>query len=102
MSEGAKRTERRTVVGVVTSDKGDKCITISVDRKVLHPRFKKYVKRRSTYHAHDENNEAHVGDRVSIASCRPLSKTKTFRLVEVLEKSRLRQAASAGGSKSEG
>jgi len=93
MSEAAERKQRRTVVGVVTGDKMDKTVTVRVDRMVQHPRFKKYVKKSTTYHAHDEENAAHVGDRVSIAECRPLSKNKNFRLVEVLERSRLRAAS---------
>jgi len=99
MSDEAKRKVRRTVVGVVTSDKGDKSITVQVDRMVQHPRFKKYVRKSTKYAAHDENNEAHVGDRVSIIECRPISKNKSFRLVEILELSRLRQAAQAAESK---
>lgn len=93
------RKARRTIVGVVTSDKGDKSITVQVDRMVQHPRFKKYVRKSTKYNAHDEKNEAHVGDRVSIVECRPISKNKSFRLVEILELSRLRQAAQAAESK---
>ena len=102
MSNEANRKARRTVVGVVTSDKGDKSITVQVDRVVQHPRFKKYVRRQSKYHAHDENNDAHVGDRVAITECRPLSKNKSFRLTEVLERSRLRDAGPVGDEKAEG
>ena len=102
MSNEANRKARRTVVGVVTSDKGDKSITVQVDRVVQHPRFKKYVRRQSKYHALDENNDAHVGDRVAITECRPLSKNKSFRLTEVLERSRLRDAGTVGDEKAEG
>ena len=102
MSNEANRKARRTVVGVVTSDKGDKSITVQVDRVVQHPRFKKYVRRQSKYHAHDEHNDAHVGDRVAITECRPLSKNKSFRLTEVLERSRLRDAGTVGDEKAEG
>jgi small subunit ribosomal protein S17 len=94
MPEG-ERKPRRLVVGIVTSDKMDKTIAVQVDRTVQHLRFKKYLKRSTTYKAHDENNEAHVGDRVSIVECRPLSKNKNFRLVAILERSRLRAAADA-------
>ena len=59
-----QRKVRRTIVGVVTSDKTDKSITVQVDRMVQHPRFKKYVRKSTKYNAHDEKNEAHVGDRV--------------------------------------
>ena len=95
MSEGESRKNRRTIIGVVTSDAADKTITVMVERMVQHPRFKKYVRRSSKYAAHDENNEAHIGDRVSITECRPLSKHKNFRLVEILERSRLRAAQEA-------
>ena len=91
----ANRNTRRAIVGVVISDKADKSITVRVDRMVQHKKFKKYIKRSTTYRAHDEANDAHVGDRVSIVECRPLSKTKNFRLVEVLERSRLRAATQA-------
>jgi small subunit ribosomal protein S17 len=102
MSNEANRKTRRTVVGVVTSDKGDKSITVQVDRVVQHPRFKKYIRRQSKYHAHDENNDAHVGDRVAITECRPLSKNKSFRLAKVLERSRLREAGTGDDKKAEG
>jgi len=102
MSDEASRKRRRTVVGTVTSEKGDKSITVQVDRMVQHPRFKKYVRRRSKYYVHDENNDAHVGDRVSITECRPLSKNKNFRLAEVLERSRLREIGAADQAKAEG
>lgn len=81
---------RRAVVGRVTSDRMDKTITVRCDRMVQHPRFKKYVKRSTLYKAHDESNEAHVGDRVEIMECRPLSKTKRFRLLRIIERSALR------------
>ena len=90
MSEN--RNKRRRVQGVVTSDKMDKSITVRVDRRVKHPIFKKYLVRSSRYVAHDELNDAHVGDRVAIVECRPLSKRKSFRLVKILERSRLRAA----------
>ena len=102
MSDEANKNQRkvrRTIVGVVTSDKGDKSITVQVDRMVQHPRFKKYVRKSTKYNAHDEKNEAHIGDRVAIVECRPISKNKSFRLVEILELSRLRQAAQAAESK---
>lgn len=97
MSEN-QRKGRRRIVGVVTSDRMDKTITVKVDRRVQHPEFKKYLKRSTLYKAHDEGNEAHVGDRVAIVECRPLSKTKCFRLVEVIERSRLRAAAELAGT----
>lgn len=84
MSEQAKNT--RTVTGRVVSDKMEKSVTVLVERKVAHPIYGKYVKRSTKLHAHDENNECKMGDTVSIEECRPLSKTKSWRLVKVLER----------------
>jgi small subunit ribosomal protein S17 len=84
MSEQATNT--RTVTGRVISDKMDKSITVLVERKVAHPIYGKYVKRSTKLHAHDEQNECNMGDTVSIEECRPISKSKTWRLVKVLEK----------------
>lgn len=84
MSEEAKNT--RTVMGRVVSDKMDKTITVYVERMVAHPIYGKYVKRSSKLHAHDENNECKMGDTVSIEECRPLSKSKSWRLVKILER----------------
>jgi small subunit ribosomal protein S17 len=84
MSEQAKNT--RTVTGRVISDKMDKSITVLVERKVAHPIYGKYVKRSTKLHAHDESNECKMGDTVSIEECRPLSKSKSWRLVKVLER----------------
>ena len=79
-------TNTRTVTGRVISDKMDKSITILVERKVPHPIYGKYVKRSTKLHAHDEQNECNAGDTVSIEECRPISKSKSWRLVKVLEK----------------
>ncbi|MEE4109278.1 MAG: 30S ribosomal protein S17 [Halieaceae bacterium] len=79
-----KRT--RTVTGRVVSDKMDKTITVLVERRVRHPLYGKYMTRSSKVHAHDAENQAGVGDLVSVAESRPLSKTKTWSLVEVIEK----------------
>jgi small subunit ribosomal protein S17 len=79
---------RREFVGVVTSDKGDKSITVRIDKQKLHPRYKKVMRLSKKLHAHDERNDAHVGDKVRVVACRPLSKTKTWRLVEVLERAK--------------
>ncbi len=84
MSEQATNT--RTVTGRVVSDKMDKTITVMVERRVAHPIYGKYVKRSTKLHAHDENNESKMGDTVSIEECRPLSKSKSWRLVKVLER----------------
>ena len=78
----------RIMVGHVVSDKMQKGITVLVERRVKHPLYNKYVKRSSKIHAHDENNECKVGDKVSIEPCRPLSKTKSWRLHEILERAK--------------
>lgn len=75
----------RTVTGRVVSNKMDKTASVLVERLVKHPVYGKYIKRSTKFLVHDENNQCQEGDVVSIASCRPLSKNKTFRLVEVLE-----------------
>lgn len=77
--------KRRTITGKVVSNKMDKTITVLVERVVKHPVYGKYIKRSTKMMAHDEQNVCHEGDVVSITSCRPISKNKTFRLVEVLE-----------------
>jgi len=76
----------RTVQGRVISDKMDKTITVVVERKVKHPIYGKFIKRTTKLHAHDETNQCHEGDLVSVRECRPLSKSKTWMLVDVLEK----------------
>ncbi|HVF81026.1 MAG TPA: 30S ribosomal protein S17 [Flavisolibacter sp.] len=81
-----ERNLRKTRIGVVTSNKMTKTITIKVERKVKHPIYGKFVKKSSSFHAHDEQNEANIGDIVRIMETRPLSKTKRWRLVEVIEK----------------
>ena len=83
MSEDKKQ---RTVNGVVLSDKMDKTVTVMIERKVKHPLYGKYIKRSTKLHVHDENNECGIGDTVSIAECRPMSKTKSWSLVEVINK----------------
>ena len=77
----------KTVTGKVVSNKMDKTAAVLVERLVKHPVYGKYVKRSTKYLVHDENNICNEGDVVTIASCRPISKTKTFRLVEVIEAS---------------
>ena len=78
----------RSFVGIVTSDKMDKTIVVSVTTKKLHPLYKKYVTRVKKCKAHDEKNNAHIGDTVRIVECRPLSKDKCWRLVEIVERAR--------------
>jgi small subunit ribosomal protein S17 len=83
MSEEKKQ---RVLTGTVVSAAMDKTITVLIERKVKHPLYKKYIKRSSKIHAHDENNEGVAGDLVSIGQCRPLSKTKSWVLLKVEEK----------------
>ena len=82
----AERNLRKTKLGVVTSNKMDKTITVNVERKVKHPLYGKFVKKSTKFHAHDEKNECSIGDTVKIMETRPMSKTKRWRLVEVVEK----------------
>jgi small subunit ribosomal protein S17 len=81
-----QRGLRKRKVGKVVSDKMDKTVVVTIDRIVKHPVYKKYVKRRSKCVAHDEKNMCHVGDKVMIVETRPLSKTKRWRVCEVMEK----------------
>jgi small subunit ribosomal protein S17 len=82
------RNLRKTRTGVVSSNKMDKTITVAVERKVKHPIYGKFVKKTTKFHAHDEKNECTVGDIVRIMESRPLSKTKRWRLVEIVEKAK--------------
>ena len=76
------------MVGEVTSDKREKTITVRVDRLVKHPKYGKFLRRSTKFTAHDENNEAGIGDKVEIVEARPMSKQKRWRLVKVIEKAR--------------
>ena len=80
------RGNRRLAVGVVTRDKMNKTRRVEIPRLVKHPRYGKYIKRRTICHVHDEKNESHVGDTVEIMETRPLSKMKSWRLVRVVTK----------------
>ena len=86
----AKSTEERsllrTITGVVASDKGDKTIKVVVNYQTKHPKYGKYLKRRTVLHAHDEKNDAKEGDTVEIAECRPMSRTKHHRLLKVVQR----------------
>ncbi len=82
------KTGNREFVGIVTSDKMDKTITIKVSTKKLHPLYKKYVSRSKKYKAHDEKNDAKVGDTVRIVESRPISKDKCWRLVEIIARAK--------------
>jgi small subunit ribosomal protein S17 len=79
-------TTARTVTGQVVSNKADKTITVVLERKVKHPIYGKFVKRSTKVHAHDEKNECGIGDTVTVEECRPMSKTKTWRLVSIDER----------------
>jgi small subunit ribosomal protein S17 len=81
-----KRGLQKTQMGIVVGDKMNKTVVVQVDRLVRHPMYKKYVRRRAKYTAHDETNSCKVGDRVLIRETRPLSKTKRWRVSEILEK----------------
>ena len=81
-------TATRTLVGQVVSDKMDKTMTVLVERRVKHPLYKKYIRRSTKLHAHDEENTCRVGDLVSIEPCRPMSKSKSWRLHEIIERAR--------------
>jgi small subunit ribosomal protein S17 len=80
------RNLRKTRVGIVSSNKMDKTIVVKVERKIKHPLYGKFLKKTTSFHAHDEKNECNIGDTVKIMESRPLSKTKRWRLVEVVEK----------------
>lgn len=84
----SERNLRKTRIGVVRGNKMDKTITVAVERRVKHPMYGKFVKKTTKFHAHDEKNECTVGDVVKIMETRPLSKTKRWRLVEVVEKAK--------------
>lgn len=79
---------RKTVVGRVTSNKMDKTITVSIENSVKHPLYGKIIKRTHKLHAHDENNECNIGDRVRVMETRPISKSKCWRLVDIIEKAK--------------
>ena len=82
------RNLRKTRIGIITSDKMEKTITVVVECRVKHPLYGKFMKKTKKYHAHDEENTARIGDRVRIMETRPLSKSKRWRLVEVIERAK--------------
>ena len=84
----SERNMRKTLVGKVVSDKMEKTIVVAIEDSVRHPLYNKIVKRTVKFKAHDENNEAGIGDRVKIMETRPLSKDKRWRLVEIIEKAK--------------
>ena len=82
----AEKSVKRELMGIITSDKMDKSVVVTVERLEKHPVFKKYIKRRMTFKAHDEKNECRMGDKVLIRECRPLSKSKSWRVVSIVER----------------
>jgi small subunit ribosomal protein S17 len=95
-AEVPERSRRRVETGVVTSDKMNKTRRVEIPRLVKHPRYGKYIKRRTVCKVHDENNESHIGDTVEIMETRPISKTKNWRLMRVVRKSALAPIVAAG------
>ncbi len=83
-----ERNKRKVREGLVTSNKMDKSILVSVERKLKHPKYGKFLKRTTKLMAHDEQNECHIGDRVRVMETRPLSKSKRWRLVEIIERAK--------------
>jgi small subunit ribosomal protein S17 len=81
-----ERGKRKTLVGVVSGDKMDKTVVVAVNRLVLHPVYKKYIRKKKKVRAHDERNDCHVGDKVLLIETRPLSKMKRWRVKEILER----------------
>ncbi len=79
---------QRTKSGVVTSDKMNQTVTVMIERKIKHPLYKKYIKKSTKIHAHDPDNKCQQGDLVKIAECRPISKTKSWKVVEIVESSK--------------
>jgi small subunit ribosomal protein S17 len=86
--DNTERTNRKVRTGVVVSEKMDKTVLVQIDRKVRHPLYQKTVRRSNKLAAHDESNDAHVGDTVRVMETRPLSKTKRWRVVEVVERAK--------------
>ena len=87
-AEIAKPKSIRKVVGQVVSDRMQKTVTVLVERKVKHPLYKKYIRRSTKMHAHDESESCRIGDRISIVQCRPISKTKSWRVHEIIRRSK--------------
>lgn len=81
-----ERKQRKSVRGVVVSRSGDKSIRIVIDYRIKHPVYGKFINRRTKLGVHDETNQAHVGDVVEVTQCRPMSKTKSWRLINVVQK----------------
>ena len=84
----SERNDRKVKIGKVVSDKMDKTVVIAIERLVQHPLYKKSIKKTVRFKAHDENNDSHIGDIVSVMETRPLSKDKRWRVVEVIERAK--------------
>jgi len=84
----AVKSGKKEFIGIVKSDKMEKTIVVSIETLALHPLYKKYVKRVKKVKAHDEKNEAKIGDRVRVIECRPISKEKCWKLVEIIERAK--------------
>ncbi len=82
--QNSKQRNKRTMVGIVTSDKMDKTVVVQVSTKVKHPTYKKYIRRSTKYKAHDPLNQCSIGDAVAITECRPLSKDKCWRVSRIV------------------
>jgi small subunit ribosomal protein S17 len=87
-----RRGLRKERMGVVVSDRMHKTVIVSVERTVMHPKYKKYLRRRTKVKAHDESNQSHVGDRVVIVECRPLSRDKRWRVSKIMERAKMMAA----------
>lgn len=92
----APRGRRPMRIGIVTSDVRDKTIRVDVAYSMRHPKYGRYLRRRTVLHAHDERNEARRGDTVEVMECRPISKTKTWRLVRIVQRAPARSGESTG------
>jgi small subunit ribosomal protein S17 len=88
MAEENKKTTKKVFQGKVVSDKMEKTITVLIEKRTLHPIYQKYVTQSKKFKAHDEKQEAKIGDTVRIIECRPISKDKTWSLLEIIEKAR--------------
>jgi small subunit ribosomal protein S17 len=92
------RSVRKERSGTVVSDRMEKTIVVSVERMVIHPKYRKYLKRRTRVKVHDETNQCHIGDRVRIVECRPLSRDKRWRVSEILQRARTTEDEQSNGA----
>lgn len=92
------RSVRKERSGTVVSDRMEKTIVVSLERMVIHPKYRKYLKRRTRVKAHDETNQCHIGDRVRIVECRPLSRDKRWRVSEILQRARTTEDEQSNGA----